>query len=301
MTDPVKALPAAAAQSVAPETASPLRRGIARFFKNRPAVFGLLLLIVLVVVTAGADLFAKHPPNEVDLGRTLLKPSAEHYFGTDNVGRDYFARTLHGGRVSLLIGFAAMLISIAVGTIIGAIAGYFGGMVDEVLSRFTDLILSLPLFYIMIVVFMLLQPGTTGVVVLIGLTSWMTVTRLVRGLFLKERQQDYVVAAQALGAPSSRIMWRHLLPNVLGPIIVTASFRVGDSILLESSLSFLGLGIQPPQATWGNMIIGAHTYLFNAPWIAIFPGVMITITVMAFMFVGDGLRDAFDSKLVSKK
>jgi peptide/nickel transport system permease protein len=276
------------------------RRALQRFLGNRRAVVGAVMLLVLVVITIRPDLVTTRSPNATAITNAKQAPSAEHPFGTDVVGRDYLARIVHGGRISLLVGVCAMLVSIVVGTLVGSVAGYFGGRTDELLSRLVDLMLSLPIFYIMIVVFMLLRPGIPGLIVMIGLASWMPAARLVRGLVLVAREQDYVQAAHALGAGHLRTVFLHVLPNIVGPIIVTASFRVGDAILLESALSFLGVGIQPPQATWGNMIVGAQAHLFTAPWIGIFPGVMITLTVMAFMFVGDGLRDAFDAKWVDR-
>ncbi len=276
------------------------RRGLKRFLQNRRAVLGAVILAVMATVTIWPGLVTQRNPNATNLSNAMRAPDAEHWFGTDNVGRDYLARTVHGGRISLLVGVSAMLVSIVVGTVVGAVAGYFGGRTDELLSRLVDFILSLPIFYIMVVLFMMLRPGIPGLILMIGLASWMPAARLVRGLFLVAREQDYVQAAHAMGAGHARTIFLHLLPNIVGPIIVTASFRVGDAILLESALSFLGVGIQPPQATWGNMIVGAQAHLFTGPWIGIIPGVMITLTVMAFMFVGDGLRDAFDARWVDR-
>ena len=277
-----------------------LGRGSRRFLRNGRAVVGVCLLVFLILITVLAPLITPASPTAVHLDAALEPPSATHWFGTDNVGRDYFARTLYGGRISLAVGFSAMLIAIVFGTVVGSLAGYFRGLLDELLSRGVDFFLSLPIFYIIIVVQMLLHPGTLGLVFLISLFFWMPVARLVRGLVLSLREQEYVQAARALGSGSQRIILRHLIPNLVGPIIVTASFNVGDAILIESALSFLGVGIQPPTATWGNMIIGAETYLFTAPWIAVFPGLLITLTVMSFMFVGDGLRDAFDTKMAHR-
>jgi len=281
----------------------PTRVGLAlrRFRANRRASAGLIVLLALAVVIVFPRLLTARTPNDVDLARSLTPPSAQHWFGTDNVGRDYLARALEGGRVSLAIGLAAMGISVVVGTVVGSVAGYAAGYTDEIISRGVDFVLALPLFYAIVVIEMLFHPGTSGLVVLIGLTTWMVVARLVRGLVLSERETEYVQAARALGAHGGRVIVRHVLPNILGPVMVTASFNVGNAILLESALSFLGVGVQPPQATWGNMIIGAQTYLFNAPWIAIVPGFLITITVMAFMFVGDGLRDALDVKMAAPR
>lgn len=272
-------------------------RALRRFLDNKRAVVGVCILAILIAATVGAPLITGYSPNAVNLSQSMQPPSGSHWFGTDTVGRDYFARTLYGGRVSLGVGFSAMLIALIFGTVIGSMAGYFGGVLDELLSRGVDFFLSLPIFYIIVVAQMLLNPGTAGLVVLISLFFWMPVARLVRGLVLSERERDYVQAAHAIGSRSGRIIVRHLVPNIVGPIIVTASFNVGDAILIESALSFLGVGIQPPTATWGNMVIGAETYLLTAPWIAIFPGVMIALTVMSFMFLGDGFRDAFDTRM----
>ena len=274
-----------------------LNRGARRFVRNPRAVIGACLLAFLILITVLAPIITRASPTAVHLDRALTPPNAEHWFGTDNVGRDYFARTLYGGRISLAVGFSAMLIAITFGTVIGSLAGYFRGLLDELLSRGVDFFLSLPIFYIIIVMQMLFHPGTVGLVFLISLFFWMPVARLVRGLVLSLREQEYVQAARALGSGSNRIILRHLIPNLVGPIIVTASFNVGDAILIESALSFLGVGIQPPTATWGNMVIGAETYMFTAPWIAIYPGLLIALTVMSFMFIGDGLRDAFDTKM----
>jgi len=275
-------------------------RGLRRFVANRRAVVGAVTLFLIVSCTVLAPVVVPYDPNAVDLANMLQPPGPAHIFGTDNVGRDYLARTLHGGRVSVAVGSIAMLISIGLGMLVGGTAGYFGGVVDEVLSRFVDFVLSLPIFFIMLVVVMLWQPTILNVILLIGLSSWMPVARLVRAVLMAEREKDYVTAAVAAGAGVPRTMLHHLIPNIIGPVIVSATFNVGDAILLESALSFLGLGVQPPQATWGNMVIGAQQYLYNAPWIAIFPGLMIVLTVMSFSFVGDGLRDAFDTQMLER-
>lgn len=277
---------------------SPLRsRAVRRFVANRRAMLGAIMLVLLVFVTVGAPLITRYDPNAVHLSQAMQPPSARHWFGTDTDGRDYFSRALYGGRVSLAVGFSAMLVALTFGTVVGAIAGYYGGLADELLSRGVDFFLSLPIFYMIVVAQMLLHPGIVGLVFLISLFFWMPVARLVRGLVLSQREQEYVQATRALGSRGLRIIVRHLVPNVVGPIIVTASFNIGDAILIESALSFLGVGIQPPTATWGNMIIGAQTYLLTAPWIAIFPGALIALAVMSFMFVGDGFRDAFDTRM----
>ncbi|MGQ0567907.1 MAG: ABC transporter permease [Armatimonadota bacterium] len=272
------------------------RRALRRFVRHRRALFGFVTLFVLVVLTFPAPLFMEIDPNAIDFASRLSPPGWTHPFGTDNLGRDYFARCLYGGRISLGVGFVAMTIAVLLGTTIGSIAGYFGGTVDNLLMRGVDLIISLPIFFMILIAQMVLRPNIINVMLIIGLTSWMGVSRIVRGEVLAQRSRDYVTAALAMGNSSTRIILRHVLPNVVGPITVVATLNVASAILVESALSFLGLGVQPPQASWGSMVSGAQTRMFLAPWVAIFPGVMLSLTVVSFNFIGDGLRDALDPR-----
>ncbi len=274
----------------------PLRRALRRYARNRGAVVGAAILFILSVISVLVPWLAVLDPEAVDLSHQLQPPGRDHWFGTDHLGRDYLARTIYGGRISLAVGFVAMLLSIVIGTLVGATSGFAGGRLDNLLMRVVDFINSLPIFFIIMVAQMVLTPNIFNVMWLIGLTSWMAVARIVRGEVLAQREQDYVMAAKAIGSRSAYIVWRHILPNVSGPIIVAATLNIAQAILIESALSFLGLGVQPPKASWGNMLMGAQTRMFNAPWIAIFPGLMICITVISFNFVGDGLRDALDPK-----
>lgn len=265
-----------------------------QFLRHRMAVFGLLIMVTMVFCVTFAHIIMPFDAEEPDLFNMLASPSWQHLMGTDELGRDLLTRTLYGGRVSLVVGVFAMLIAVTIGTLIGSFSGYFGGIIDNILMRFTDFTLAFPRIFVLILLAILIRPSIATVVFVIGILSWMPVARLVRSSFLEIKNQQFVEAAQALGANTGRIMFRHILPNALGPIIVAASLGVADAIISESGLSFLGLGIQPPTATWGNMLKNALDQIFSAPWTAIVPGFMIFLTVISINYIGDGLRDAFD-------
>jgi peptide/nickel transport system permease protein len=227
----------------------------------------------------------------------LLGPSIEHPIGTDHLGRDVLSRMLYGARISLAVGFVAVGISICIGILVGSIAGYYGGVVDTILMRFVDIMMCFPVFFLVLTVIALLGPNIFNVMVVIGITSWMGTSRLVRAEFLSLKEREFVLAARALGLTDRRIIFRHILPNALAPVIVSASLGVAGAILLEAGLSFLGFGVQPPSPSWGNILTEGRTYIFDAWWLTIFPGFAILITVLAFNLVGEGLRDALDPKL----
>lgn len=269
------------------------------FRKNKLAMAGLAVMILLYVVTLITPLIAPFDPAEqgnIILSR-YLAPSLQHLMGTDKFGRDIFSRVLYGSRISLSIGFIAVAISITLGTLIGAFAGYFGGIVDSILMRFTDMMLSFPRLVLLIVVIALFEPNIYLVVIVLGLTGWMGTARLVRGEVLSLREREFVQAARALGMGDWRIIFRHVIPNTMAPVIVSATLGIGQTILTEASLSFLGLGVQPPTPSWGNMVSDGRDALINAWWIATFPGIAIVVTVVAFNLLGDGLRDALDPRL----
>jgi len=269
------------------------------FRKNRMAMGGLAIMILLYVVTLITPLIAPYDPAaQGDIVMTrYLPPSAEHLMGTDKFGRDIFSRVLFGARISLSIGFIAVGISITLGTLLGAVAGYFGGLTDGVLMRLTDMMLSFPRLVLLIVVIALFEPSIWLVVTVLGLTGWMGTARIVRGEVLSLREREFVQAARALGMGDTRIILRHVIPNTLAPVIVSATLGIGQTILTEASLSFLGLGVQPPTPSWGNMVSDGRDALVSAWWIATFPGLAIVFTVIAFNLLGDGLRDALDPRL----
>lgn len=267
-----------------------------RFKRNRLALAGLFVLIVLIGSAILAPLITTGSPNTADLRpeKSLVPPSAEHFFGTDDAGRDWFTRSLYGARVSLLVGFFAMAISILIGTTVGCISGFFGGIVDTILMRFVEVLLSLPLFFLILIAQSLLRPSMWNLTWVIGVTTWMNVSRIVRAETLSIKTTDYLEAANAIGVPPGRRMLRYVLPNIIGSIIVAATLSIAYAILTEAALSYLGLGVPLPDPSWGNMLQKGLTRLQTAPWLVLFPGLLISMTVLAFNFVGDGLRDAFD-------
>ncbi len=269
------------------------------FRKNRLAVVGLYIMIALYLATLLSAYLAPYDPSLFENIKATrhLPPSLEHLMGTDRFGRDVFSRVLYGARISLSIGFIAVGISVTIGTLVGAVSGFFGGAVDTVLMRLVDMLISFPRLVLLITVIALFEPSITLVVVVLGLTLWPSTARIVRGEVLSLREREFIQAAHALGLSSPRIISRHIIPNVLGPVIVAATLGLGNIILIEAGLSFLGLSVQPPTPSWGNMINGGREYLVQAWWVATFPGLAIVLTVVAFNLIGDGLRDAFDPRL----
>lgn len=268
-----------------------------QFFKNKLAVIGLIVFLALVLIAIVAPLLAPYDPAEIDLFSVHEAPSEKHLLGTDELGRDVLTRLLYGSRITLIVGISSMVFAVIIGIIFGAIAGYYGGLIDNVLMRITDVFLSFPQIILLILMAAYFNTTVISMVIIIGITSWMGVARLVRGEFLSLKEKEYVMASQALGNRDKRTIFRHILPNAIAPLIVAATLRVGYSILSESALSFLGIGIKPPTPTWGNMLSNAQSDIFQAPWLAIWPGVMIFLTVLTINFIGDGLRDALDPKL----
>ena len=278
-----------------------------RFKRDRSAVFGSIFILLVVLAVVFAPIFYTTPINKIDFLSSAAPPSWNHPFGTDALGQDQLARILQGGRVSLTVGIASMLVAIFLGTVVGAIAGFYGGIVDGILMRITDLFLALPQLPLLLLIVYLfresmkqLAGAELGVFILIVLSigglNWMSVARLVRANFLKLRELEFVSAARAIGAKPSRLIWIHLLPNVLSVIIVAATLAVGNAIITESTLSFLGLGFPPDVPTWGRMLFEAKDYLESAPYMAVFPGMAIFLTVLSINYIGDGLRDALDPK-----
>jgi peptide/nickel transport system permease protein len=272
---------------------------IRRFLRYRPAIFGAVVIVFLVLIAIFAPWIVHQDPYHQDYSQLKAPPSAEHLLGTDPLGRDVLSRLVYATRVSLSVGLIAVAIYLVIGTLLGAIAGYYGGWVDGLIMRITDTVMCFPTLIIIITVVALIGPSLTNIMIVIGLISWPSIARLVRGQFLSLREMDFVTAAHCLGIPDRRIILRHLLPNCIGPITVAATFGIASAILTEASLSFLGLGVPPPQPSWGQMLTDAQklSILASMPWLWIPPGVMISLTVLCVNFVGDGLRDAFDPRL----
>ncbi len=277
------------------------QRAIQRFVRNRLAFVGTVTVVLLVLVAVVAPLLAPQSPTQPDLRAVRSSPSAAHWLGTDEVGRDVWSRLVYGTRTSLSVGFGAVAIAVAIGTVLGALAGFYGGWVDQVSMRLTDTVMSVPPLLMIIVFVSLVGPSLQTVILVIALMTWPGTARLVRGQFLTLRERDFVLAARVLGARDGRIILRHVLPNLLGPLSVVATFGVASAILLEAGLSFLGLGIKPPLSSWGVMINSGQSsnVLINLPWLWIPPAITISLTVLAVNFIGDGLRDALDPRSTS--
>jgi peptide/nickel transport system permease protein len=271
-----------------------------QFRKHKLAVISTIILLLLLGVAAAGDSIAPHDPNEINPQYAKgypQPPDSVYVLGTDELGRDYLSRAISGARISLSVGFVAVGISLFIGLILGSVAGYFSGNIDGAIMRIVDIFLSVPNFFLILTVNAYLPPSIYNIMIIIGLFSWMGVARLVRGQFLSLKEKDFVVAAQSVGVPGFRLILRHLLPNAMAPVIVAATLAIPAAILTESSLSFLGLGVQPPQASWGSMLENAQSWLSEAWWMWVPPGLLISITVLAFNFIGDGLRDSLDPYL----
>lgn len=275
-------------------------RALKRFLKHRVAIVAVIILIFITVISVLAPLFARYEYDVIDLRAGGESPSSAHWFGTDRVGRDIWSRTLYGGRVSLAVGVGATVIATSIGTILGAISGYYRGWVDVLIMRLTDTVMAFPSIVIMLTLAALLPRSLWNIVIIIGGLSWPPVARLVRAQFMSVRENEFVQAAQALGATDRSIIFRHIMPNVVAPLIALITFSVGSAILTEAGLSFLGLGVPPPAPSWGNMLESARNLdiLQNLPWMWIPPAIMTVLTVLCVNFIGDGIRDAIDPRLV---
>lgn len=307
-----------------PET--PLQQALRHFRRDRVAMAGLTVLVLLVIAALLGKLFTEwwvvfdpatvrlpdklrpplSRPDVANLTPDQVPPLGIYLLGTDELGRSVFARMLQGSFVSLSIGLVAVGISVSIGILLGGLAGYYGQRkllfvsIDSLIMRFTDVVLCFPTFFLILTVVALLPPSIFNVMIVIGVTSWMGTARFVRAEFLALREQDFVVAAQALGLPEWRIIFRHMVPNAMAPVFVASSIDVAWAILTESALSFLGFGVQPPNATWGNILADGRTYIFDAPWLFIIPGLAILLVVLAFNLVGEGLREALSPRLRSR-
>jgi peptide/nickel transport system permease protein len=301
-----------AADHAHPESLSPLQRVLRRFLRHRMALIGgFILLAIALFVTVGTLFYSEADSNYNDPTIRLQPPSAEHLFGTDTVGRDIFARTIYGGQISLLIGFFSVLVSVSVGTVFGIASGYFGGWIDSLISRITEAILTIPSLLLLLMMSKFFSQNVPNVNILgrtlsgsviviifiIGMTSWMTLSRIVRGQVLSLKENEFILAARAIGASEWHVILVHILPNTVAPVIVFATLGTASAILSEAYVSFLGLGVTPPTATWGNILNSASDYLESAPWLWFYPGLLIVLTLLGINFVGDGLRDALDPRM----
>jgi peptide/nickel transport system permease protein len=280
------------------QTRSPWQLAWHRFLRHRMAIAGMVVFAALFTVAAVGpvliDRDTAYRPNPRQMNQT---PSVSHPMGTDEVGRDIFARIVYAGRISLSIGLLAALISVGIGTLVGSISGFYGGWIDTILMRFTDLLLAIPTIFLLIVLTVFFGPSVLTIIIVLGVLSWMRLARIVRATFLSLREKEFVEAARCIGASDRLIILRHILPNTVAPITVAATLTVGTAMLIEAAVSYLGLGVQPPTPSWGNMLYNAQSQIWIAPWISVFPGVMILITVLSINFVGDGLRDALDPRM----
>jgi peptide/nickel transport system permease protein len=285
--------------------ASAVRQGPtvwSRFKRHRLAMIGLAILVVLAALSVFAPWLTKYSPTAVDLSAYRLGPSREHWLGTDTAGRDVFSRLLYAGRVSLAVGIVAVAIYTSIGVVLGVLAGYYGGWIDSTIMRLCDVVLSFPTLIIIITIASVLGPSIYNLMLAIGLLGWPPIARLLRGQMLSLRSTEFVVGARAVGCSDRRLIFRHLLPNAMAPVLVAATFGIAYAILIEAGLSFLGLGVQPPTPSWGNMLTDAQslTVLESMPWLWLPPGLMIALSVLSINFIGDGLRDALDPYLSNR-
>ncbi|PKG28133.1 oligopeptide ABC transporter permease [Cytobacillus horneckiae] len=271
-----------------------------KFMKNKLAVIGAVFLFIIILASILAPVITPYSFEQVNLMAKLHPPSADYWLGTDRYGRDIFTRLMYGGQISLMVAFGSVIGALIIGVSIGALAGYYGGIIDAILMRIVDIVISIPSIFLLITIVTIFKPSVGNLIIVFALTSWTSTARLVRGEFLSLRSREFVLASKTIGTKSYKIIFSHILPNAMAPIIVAATLLVGSVILAEAGLSYLGLGVQPPLASWGNMLQGAQNYtvMLTAPWYPIFPGLLILLTVLSFNFVGDGLRDALDPKSI---
>ncbi len=271
---------------------------VVKNFKSNPlSLMALLIIIFLGIVALIGPVIAPYSPTEIDVNNVLAPPSLQHPLGTDDLGRDVLSRMIYGARVSLSVGFVAVGIAIMIGTLIGAIAGYYGGRIDSILMRFVDIMLTFPTIFLILAVVIIIEQNIWTIMVIIGLTGWMDVARLVRAEFLSLKEREFVQAAKALGIDNIKIIFRHIMPNALAPVFVAAVFGIAGAILTESALSFLGFGIRPPEPSWGNILTSGKDNIEVAWWLSLFPGLAIFITTLSYNLVGETLRDSLDPRL----
>ncbi len=268
-----------------------------RFKRHRLGLTGAMVVLLLFSISLAAPALSPYDPSYIDIKSILKPPSYEHPLGTDQLGRDVLSRIIWGGRISLMVGFVAIGIAAVIGVFLGAMAGYYGGYVDTIIMRFVDIMLCFPTFFLILAVVALLEPSIWNIMIVIGATGWMGMARLLRAEILSVKERDYVLAARALGASHARIIWRHIIPNAMAPVLVAATLGVAAAILTESALSFLGIGVQPPTPSWGNILTAGKDSIEVAWWLSFYPGMAILITVLGYNLLGEGIRDAIDPRL----
>ena len=268
-----------------------------RFFRDRMAIAGLAVVLAFFALSVLSPVIAQYDPGRIDVDNILSPPTPKHLLGTDDLGRDVFSRMVYGAGISLKVGFVAVGIAVFIGIILGAVSGYYGGLIDVIIMRLVDIMLCFPSFFLILSVIAFLEPSIFNIMAVIGLTSWMGITRLVRAEFLSLKERDFVLAERAIGAGAPRIIFMHILPNALAPVLVSATLGIASAVLTESALSFLGIGVQPPTPSWGNMLTQGKEVLGVAWWMSVFPGIAILLTVLGYNLLGEGIRDAIDPRL----
>jgi peptide/nickel transport system permease protein len=271
------------------------------FKKNKLALISLIFILLVIISALFAPYISPYNPDKIDVNAILQPPNPAHLLGTDQLGRDILSRLIYGGRISIEVGFIAVSLSLFIGIFMGAYAGYYGGLTDSILMRFVDIMLTFPSFFLILAISAILKPSIINIMIIIGLTSWMGIARIIRAEFTQNREKDYVLAAKAAGAPDSYIMFFEILPNTIAPILVSATLGVAGAILIQASLAFLGIGIMPPTASWGGMLSRGKTYIMVAWWLTLFPGIAILLTVLSFNLVGEAVRNALDPRYSGEK
>ena len=267
-----------------------------KLIRNKFALTGLIIITLLILVALFAPVISPYTPSQQNLFERLQSPSLHHFFGTDDLGRDVFTRMIFGARISLAVGFISVFIILVIGTFLGIISGYYGGKIDYIIMRFTDIVLCFPTFFLIILVIAFIEPNIYNVMIVIGVTSWPGLARLVRAEVLSLKEREFILVSKMMAVSNIKIFFVHILPNIISPLMVYSSLAIGGAILTESALSFLGLGVQPPMPSWGQILTSGKDYIYMAWWLSLFPGIAILITVLAFNLLGEAIRDIFDPK-----
>ncbi len=273
-----------------------MKNVLIKLLKNKFALTGLTVITLLIVVALFAPVISPYTPSEQNVFERLQAPSLTHFFGTDDLGRDVFTRMIFGARISLAVGFISVFIILVIGTFLGIVSGYYGGKIDYIIMRFTDIVLCFPTFFLIILVIAFIEPNIYNVMIVIGVTSWPGLARLVRAEVLSLKEREFILVSKMMAISNIKIFFVHILPNIISPLMVYSSLAIGGAILTESALSFLGLGVQPPMPSWGQILTSGKDYIYMAWWLSLFPGIAILVTVLAFNLVGEAIRDIFDPK-----